>query len=556
MQNWKKRILCVILTLCTIAVLLPAAPAMAADGEAECTHEGFTDGICDACGAYEPAQLNDDNVYEIGNPGQLLWFAELVNSNADDMLVNKAVEVDAKLTADIDMTGLPWIPIGQYGMVDDTFTSYGFGGTFDGCGHTVSGIDCTVTTTGSDSAMDSPAAGFFGKVYNATIRNLIVQGSFSAVYAGTSVNPTARAGGIVAYADGRTQDYPLHTVIENCGFVGTLSAEGKNMTQVGGIAGYCQVSLKNCWSAATVKSSGATYQRLGGLVGVDSRGTYENCYYDSTLCDLSACNAGDLSGVTAKTTEQFASGEVAYLLGEPFGQNIDNGGENEGHPVFSEAKVYYGYLSCDEEAAAVYTNDSAASDTKPAHAYENGICSRCGDTLKSRFVDVLAGSYYFDPVEWAVEKGITTGTDETHFSPVGSCQRAAVVTFLWRAAGSPEPTTTENPFVDVPSNAFYYKAVLWAVENNITNGVDATHFAPMQECSRAHVVTFLWRAQNCPESTSEVSFKDVESGKFYTDAVAWAVEKGITNGLDDTTFGVAATCNRAQVVTFLFRSYK
>ena len=189
------------------------------------------------------------------------------------------------------------------------------------------------------------------------------------------------------------------------------------------------------------------------------------------------------------------------------------------------------------------------------HEYVNGKCTRCGDTLTSKFEDVKAGVFYFDPVEWAVEKGITTGASDTLFNPDGNCQRAQVVTFLWRAAGSPEPTTKENPFTDVKEGDFFYKAVLWAVENEITNGLTKTTFGPMVECNRAQVVTFLWRAMGSPKSEAEVSFADVKDGQFYTTAVAWAVENDITNGISTTAFGVDNICNRAQVVTFLYRTY-
>ena len=130
-----------------------------------------------------------------------------------------------------------------------------------------------------------------------------------------------------------------------------------------------------------------------------------------------------------------------------------------------------------------------------------------------------------------------------------------MVTFLWRAAGSPEPTITDNPFVDVPEDAFYYKAVLWAVEKNITNGIDGTHFAPFALCNRAQVVTFLWRANGSPLAFAENVFTDVRSGTYYKQAVLWAIEKGITNGISATEFGVENVCNRAQVVTFLYRTY-
>ncbi len=172
------------------------------------------------------------------------------------------------------------------------------------------------------------------------------------------------------------------------------------------------------------------------------------------------------------------------------------------------------------------------------------------------FTDVPAGEWYFDPVLWAVEKGITTGATATTFDPNGKCLRGHVVTFLWRAAGSPEPTKTENPFTDVKESDFFYKAVLWAVEKGITNGLTATTFGPYAECNRAQVVTFLWRAMEKPAPAStEHPFTDVAEDQFYFQPMLWAVENGITNGLTATTFGPNTTCNRAQVVTFLYRAY-
>ncbi len=190
------------------------------------------------------------------------------------------------------------------------------------------------------------------------------------------------------------------------------------------------------------------------------------------------------------------------------------------------------------------------------HEYVNGKCIRCEDVLTSKFEDVKAGDFFFDPVEWAVENGVTTGATETTFNPNGNCLRGHVVTFLWRAAGSPEPETTNNPFTDVKESDFFYKAVLWAVEEGITNGLTTTTFGPYSECNRAQVVTFLWRAMEKPAPAStEHPFTDVEEDQFYFQPMLWAVEEGITNGLTATTFGPNATCNRAQVVTFLYRTY-
>ena len=175
---------------------------------------------------------------------------------------------------------------------------------------------------------------------------------------------------------------------------------------------------------------------------------------------------------------------------------------------------------------------------------------------ENRFTDVPLGSFYYDPVLWAVKENITSGATATTFNPNGECLRAQVVTFLWRAAGCPMPTAVENPFEDVTEGDYYYNAVLWAVEKGITAGVDATHFAPMQSCSRAQVVAFLYRAMGSPKVSAESSpFTDVVAGEWYELPVLWAVENGITAGLSADTFGVNTVCNRAQVVTFLYRTY-
>ena len=171
------------------------------------------------------------------------------------------------------------------------------------------------------------------------------------------------------------------------------------------------------------------------------------------------------------------------------------------------------------------------------------------------FEDVPADVYFFEPVLWAVENGITTGVSDSHFAPNAACTRGQVVTFLWRAMGEPAHNVTVNPFVDVTEGDYYYDAVLWAYENGITTGVSADHFNPAGECIRAQVVTFLWRAMGKPASSAEVNFTDVEADQYYTTAVAWAVENGITTGVGENLFGIEEVCIRAQVVTFLYRTF-
>jgi hypothetical protein len=172
------------------------------------------------------------------------------------------------------------------------------------------------------------------------------------------------------------------------------------------------------------------------------------------------------------------------------------------------------------------------------------------------FTDVPTGAFYEAPVLWALENGITSGATPSTFNPNGKCLRAQVVTFLHRADGNPEPTVSNNPFTDVKTSDFFYKPVLWAVENSITSGVSATQFGSYHNCNRAAVVTFLWRAAGCPEPVSTANpFTDVKTTDYYYKSVLWAVENGITAGLDATHFGPTAECNRAQVVTFLYRAY-
>ena len=176
------------------------------------------------------------------------------------------------------------------------------------------------------------------------------------------------------------------------------------------------------------------------------------------------------------------------------------------------------------------------------------------DPVVPSFDDVAEDTYYFDAVEWAVENGITTGTSDTTFSPDMTCTRAQAVTFLWRAAGSPEPKSNVMPFEDVAAEAYYYKAVLWAVENGITKGTSDTTFSPDADCTRAQIVTFLWRAQKSPAAIGVNPFTDVAADAYYVDAVLWAVEEKVTKGTSETTFSPDADCTRAQIVTFLYRA--
>ena len=173
------------------------------------------------------------------------------------------------------------------------------------------------------------------------------------------------------------------------------------------------------------------------------------------------------------------------------------------------------------------------------------------------FIDVKASDFFYEPVKWAVNNKITNGTSSTTFSPYKNCNRAEIVTFLWRAAGTPEPTVTRNPFTDVNSvrDASYYKAILWASQKGITAGTTATTFSPYQECTRSQIVTFLYRYAGKPSGYYSNPFKDVSSVNeaSYYNAILWAVGKGITQGTSTTTFSPYASCTRGEAVTFLYR---
>jgi len=171
------------------------------------------------------------------------------------------------------------------------------------------------------------------------------------------------------------------------------------------------------------------------------------------------------------------------------------------------------------------------------------------------FVDVAEDAWYYDAVQWAADAGVTNGTSKDHFSPDMSCTRAQAVMFLWNAAGKPTPKSMNNPFVDVSEDAYYYQAVLWAVGEGITNGTDDHHFSPNLTANRAQCVTFLYRYVGAPAVENKTTFADVPATAYYADAVAWAAAEGVTNGTSSTTFSPLMNCTRAHMVRFLYNYF-
>ena len=192
-----------------------------------------------------------------------------------------------------------------------------------------------------------------------------------------------------------------------------------------------------------------------------------------------------------------------------------------------------------------YVKDAGGKDYYPDSDSEHSL----------PFTDVPTDAYFRDAVEWAVGEGITGGTSATTFSPYNVCTRAQAVTFLWRADGSPKPENSRNPFTDVKAGSYYYDAVLWAVEQGITSGTTLTTFSPDATCTRGQIVTFLYHSWGDPEVETRASFRDVPAGAYYAEPVNWAADWGVTGGTSATTFSPNAFCTRAQIVTFLYRSY-
>ena len=193
--------------------------------------------------------------------------------------------------------------------------------------------------------------------------------------------------------------------------------------------------------------------------------------------------------------------------------------------------------------------------TMPAGKVEVKATFMEDNSVLNFFYDVPNDSFYYEAVKWAAGKNIASGVGNNLFAPDQPCTRAQIVTFLWRAAGSPEPENSGS-FSDVPASAYYAKAVAWAVENGITTGTGDGMFSPDAVCTRAQAVTFLWRYEKAPVASRSNPFTDVAADSYYADAVLWAVKEDITKGTTDTTFSPGADCTRAQIVTFLWRCKK
>ena len=290
---------------------------------------------------------------------------------------------------------------------------------------------------------------------------------------------------------------------------------------------------------AAVVENGVTYSDFCDVIVEARPSSSHHSSSSTTYYDVNAAVSGEGGSVAASTKRASKGTTVTVTATAASGYQVA-----QVSAVDKDGKT----VSLTDKGDGVYTFVMPASKVD--------VTARFAQVQKPEekdpYGDVNKDSYYYDAVKWAAETGVTTGVGDGLFAPEWVCTRGQIVTFLWRASGSPAPKATELPFTDVAADAYYAQAVLWAVENGITNGTSETTFSPDQTCTRAHAVAFLYRMSGSPAAAGS-TFSDVAADAYYRAAVAWAVEKGITNGTSGTTFSPDDTCTRGQIVTFLYR---
>ena len=325
--------------------------------------------------------------------------------------------------------------------------------------------------------------------------------------------------------------------------------------------GFTPKQIKHISSDGSVEYFLKTAKRGAKLFTVDS----DNC----AVFTITKFSTFELSGTVTYVEPSYYSGSSSDPTYSVTVDKTENGSvtvspksASKGDTVTVTVKPDSGYVletltvtdKNGNELTLKDKGDGKYTFTMPAGKVEVKATFMEDNSMLNFFYDVPNGAYFYEAVKWAVKSGVTNGLSDTMFGPYESCTRAQIVTFLWRAAGSPEPKTASS-FTDVSASAYYAKAVAWAVENGITNGMTETTFAPDATCTRGQSVTFLYRALKGTASGS-TNFTDVKSDAFYADAISWAVANNVTNGTSNTTFSPNADCTRAEIVTFLYRAYQ
>lgn len=409
----------------------------------------------------------------------------------------------------------------------------------------------------SSDVLERPSVGGIVGRSNSIITNCNNNGDISA----TSSSSHIYVGGVTGFLDGVSLVGWTGMISECCneGVISAVSnAESSSYVYVGGVTGRnTEVTVESSYNAGdiTVQSTSGAY--TGGVVGY-SDGTVTDCYNVGSLSSaaLTSVSSSDDSENNAITSSDEVSISSVYSSGGIAGFNdttvsncyyLNTIGKGVGNETGGTISCTSTQMQAQNTYSGFDFNSVWYFDSESTYLYPQ---------LLNTFEDVPQDAYYFDAVKWAKENGVTSGTSDTTFSPSATCTRGQCVTFLWRAAGEPEPKSTVTSFTDVSSDAYYYKAVLWAVENNITSGTSATTFSPNAKVSRAQVVTFQWRMEGEPQVTTANVFSDVSSDAYYYNAVLWAVEHEITHGTTATTFSPNNSCTRGQIVTFLYRYFK
>ena len=326
-------------------------------------------------------------------------------------------------------------------------------------------------------------------------------------------------------------------------------------------AGFTPKQIKHISSDGSVEYFLKTAKRGAKLFTVDS----DNC----AVFTITKFSTFELSGTVTYVEPSYYSGSSSDPTYSVTVDKTENGSvtvspksASKGDTVTVTVKPDSGYVletltvtdKNGNELTLKDKGDGKYTFTMPAGKVEVKATFMEDNSVLNFFYDVPNDAFFYEAVKWAVKSGVTNGLSDTMFGPYESCTRAQIVTFLWRAAGSPEPKTAVR-FADVPAGSYYAKAVAWAIENGITNGMTETTFAPNATCTRGQSVTFLYRALKGTASGS-TNFTDVASDAFYADAISWAVANNVTNGTSNTTFSPNADCTRAEIVTFLYRAYQ
>ena len=498
--------------------------------------------------AADGATLTIGEKFKPGTAYTVKITLEAKNSNVftADSTYNKIEGKDAKLVTAVT------------GYTDSVILTY----TFDATEGTYVPTKPTITTV---SLPDGKVGDAYSQTLAATGTNPITWG----IEAGTLPDGLTLVGDTIKGTPSKAGDFKFTVKATNGG--GSDTKELTIKVADAEAAKYHNVTLTGAGTGATGAGSHAAGTTVNIYAGTKSGYTFNGWTSDDvTVLSASSKNASFVmpdKDVTVKANWVYNGGSSGggytyYTIKATAGVNgsispTGNVSVREGRDQTFTITPNKGYAvakvlidSKNVGAVKSYTFENV----KKNHTIEVVFMKASGNPQTGVFVDVPEGSYYEEAVNWAVEKGITTGTDATHFSPDGICTRAQAVTFLWRAAGSPAAKSAVMPFADVKAGSYYETAVLWAVENGITKGTSDTMFSPDATCSRAQIVTFLWRSQKSPAAGTANPFTDVKASAYYADAVLWAVKEDVTKGTTNTTFSPDANCTRAQIVTFIWRA--